>query len=314
MMRATFTIVALCGTAAAAPLVTYESPCECRDTHGKHRWSEKNDPSSPPREASAIQAVTPSDIFNWQGPTEYLRASSERIAAEQKWYALAGRVIELRAEKDGDLHIALADATGDKPGVVVAEIPAKHEWCELRKIVFGWTEVQLPFRVRSGRKLKLTQPVIITVIGKAFFDIGHAPAEHSNRRTDLQGYAAWEIHHVMSECLGQFYLLGTIRFALNVLNANEAAHFSQHKHGDRHEFLAAFVHQVLSKIWTDALVMFNVVAHHWTLGEEHLLSQGARFPSLRILHEWMLRIWRDLLLTFNCDAQTQRIVLIATQP
>jgi hypothetical protein len=38
-------------------------------------------------------------------------------------------VIELRAEKDGDLHIAVADATGNKPGVVVAEIPAKKEWC-----------------------------------------------------------------------------------------------------------------------------------------------------------------------------------------
>jgi hypothetical protein len=41
------------------------------------------------------------------------------------------------------------------------------------------------------------QPPIITVIGKAFFDVGHAPADHSNRRTDLEGYAAWEIHPVM---------------------------------------------------------------------------------------------------------------------
>lgn len=85
----------------------------------------KNDPALPPTDASAIQAVTPSDVFNWQGPTEPLKASLERIAAEQKWYALTGRVIELRAEEDGDLHIALADATGDKPGIVVAEIPAK---------------------------------------------------------------------------------------------------------------------------------------------------------------------------------------------
>jgi hypothetical protein len=77
------------------------------------------------------------------------------------------------------------------------EIPAKRERCELRQIVFGWTEVEFPFRVRSGRKLKLSQPLIVTVIGKAFFDIGHAPADHSNRRTDLQGYAAWEIHPVM---------------------------------------------------------------------------------------------------------------------
>jgi hypothetical protein len=184
MIRATLTIAVafLCSTAVAAPLVTYESPCECRDSHGKHRWAEKNDPAQPPSETSAIQAVTPSDIFNWQGPTEYLVQSSERLWSEQKWYALTGRVVDLRAEEDGDLHIALQDVTGDKPGVVVVEIPAKPQWCELRQIVFGWTQVQFPFRVRSGRKLKLNQPLIVTVIGKASFDIGHALADHGYRR------------------------------------------------------------------------------------------------------------------------------------
>jgi hypothetical protein len=139
-------IVLIYSKATAAPLVTFESPCECRDNHGKHRWAEKNDPALPPTDASAIQAVTPSDIFNWQGPTEYLVPSSERIWSEQKWYALTGRVVDLRAEEDGDLHIALQDVTGDKPGTVVVEIPAKPQWCELRKIVFGWTEVQCPIR------------------------------------------------------------------------------------------------------------------------------------------------------------------------
>ena len=183
--------------AAESPPVTFESPCECRDNHGKQRWAEKNDPSTPPTDASAIQTVTPSDVFGWPGPAEYLVPSSERIWSEQKWYALTGRVVDLRAEEDGDLHIALQDVTGDKLGVVVVEIPAKPQWCELRKIVFGWTQVEFPFRVRSGRKLKFSKPLIITVVGKAFFDIGHAPADHSNRRTDLQGYAAWEIHPVM---------------------------------------------------------------------------------------------------------------------
>jgi hypothetical protein len=103
----------------------------------------------------------------------------------------------LRAEEDGDLYIALQDVTGDKPGVVVVEIPTKPQWCELRKIVFGWTEVQFPFRVRSGRRLKFHQPMIITVVGKSFFDVGHATADHSNRRTDLEGHAAWEVYPVM---------------------------------------------------------------------------------------------------------------------
>jgi hypothetical protein len=51
--------------------------------------------------------------------------------------------------------------------------------------------------VFADRPEIITQPPIITVVGKAFFDIGHAPADHSNRGTDLRGCAAWEIHPVM---------------------------------------------------------------------------------------------------------------------
>jgi len=64
MTLATFTIAAvalLCSTAAATSTpVTFESPCECRDNHGEHRRAVKNDPSTPPVDASAIQAVAPS--------------------------------------------------------------------------------------------------------------------------------------------------------------------------------------------------------------------------------------------------------------
>jgi hypothetical protein len=38
---------------------------------------------------------------------------------------------------------------------------------------------------------------IVTVIGKAFWDIGHAPKDGSNRRKRLPDYAVWEIHPVM---------------------------------------------------------------------------------------------------------------------
>jgi hypothetical protein len=36
------------------------------------------------------------------------------------------------------------------------------------------------------------------VIGKAFWDIGHAPKDQSNRRKRLPQYAVWEIHPVMA--------------------------------------------------------------------------------------------------------------------
>jgi len=105
--------VLLCSSAAAAPQeVTCESPCECGSAHGKGRWSVKNDPETPPTDTSAIQAVTPSDIFGWAGPEVLQR--SKRTGLEQKWFAVTGRVVAVRVEADGDLHIALSDATGDK--------------------------------------------------------------------------------------------------------------------------------------------------------------------------------------------------------
>jgi hypothetical protein len=37
--------------------------------------------------------------------------------------------------------------------------------------------------------LKIREPHLITVTGKAFYDIGHAPADHSNRRRSPKDYA-----------------------------------------------------------------------------------------------------------------------------
>ena len=63
----TLIITALvCSTAAAAPEpLTCDSPCDCQDAHGEGRWSVKTDASLPPTDASAIQAVTPSEMFSW---------------------------------------------------------------------------------------------------------------------------------------------------------------------------------------------------------------------------------------------------------
>jgi hypothetical protein len=58
-------------------------------------------------------------------------------------------------------------------------------------------ETRFPFHTSSAKKLNVTDPPIITVIGKAYFDVGHAPKDQSNRRKYFPGYAAWEIHPVM---------------------------------------------------------------------------------------------------------------------
>jgi hypothetical protein len=143
MTRAAFTIAAVafvCGTATAtSPPVTFESLCSCRDNHGKGRWAVKNDPSTPPTDTSAIQAVTPSDIFSWGGPDVHLTGQSGRTGIESNWYMLTGRVVAVKAETDGDIHIALEDATGNAVGTVSAEIPVGPKWCEIRQTVFSWT-------------------------------------------------------------------------------------------------------------------------------------------------------------------------------
>ena len=201
MIRWTFAIAVafLCSSGLAEqPAVTVVSPCECLDAHGKGRWAVKTDSSLPPADASTVQAVVPSDVFAWPGIDVALTMQSERTGIENKWFALTGRVVAVKVEADGDLHIALADATGDKPGIVVCEVPAKPLWCDIRTTVFGWTRTRFPLRIRSTRELTINETPIITVIGKAFWDVGHAPKDQSNRRKYMPECAVWEIHPVMA--------------------------------------------------------------------------------------------------------------------
>jgi hypothetical protein len=55
-----------------------------------------------------------------------------------------------RLEADGDIHITLADATGNNVGTVSAEIPVGPRWCEIRQTVFGWTTQGVTTRWWSG--------------------------------------------------------------------------------------------------------------------------------------------------------------------
>jgi hypothetical protein len=76
-------------------------------------------------------------------------------------------------------------------------VPAKRKWCSIRETVFTWTRTKFPSHTSSAKKLKLNQTPVVTVTGKAFFDVGHSLKDQSNRRSHLPGYAAWEIHPVM---------------------------------------------------------------------------------------------------------------------
>jgi hypothetical protein len=56
---------------------------------------------------------------------------------------------------------------------------------------------KFPFSLITSHALKIREQHVITVTGKAFYDIAHASADHSNRRSTPKEYAVWEIHPVM---------------------------------------------------------------------------------------------------------------------
>src|SRR5205809_4403465 len=137
-LLAAFVIGSAFAKSVTAGAVTFVSPCECQGQKSGSRWPAKTDPSPVPSDKSTIQSVTPSQIYEWKGPEPNVTLTPEtdtRIAAEQKWYNLTGRVVNLKVEADGDITLVLKNADGKKAGSVNAEIPVGPAGCELRKLV-----------------------------------------------------------------------------------------------------------------------------------------------------------------------------------
>jgi hypothetical protein len=187
--------------ATAKKTTTFSSPTTCNGAHGVARWAAKVDKERPPTDKSQIQAITPSQMYAWPGvgTKSKLGQSSKRIPTEQKWYVLTGRVDSIKVEADGDIHIELVDADDNKPGTVGVEIPCGRIWGEFRKLVFSWTSQKFPFSFKSSKSLTVTDPHIIAVTGKAFYDVDHAPKDGSNERPKPfhAGFSVWEVHPVM---------------------------------------------------------------------------------------------------------------------
>src|SRR5438105_3082156 len=90
----------------SAPPVTFISPCECQGNHGVDRWTPKTDPSILPI-FQKVTPITPSQIYKWAGPGPKVPLTTKtetRLPSEQKWYALTGRIVDVRVEADGDIH------------------------------------------------------------------------------------------------------------------------------------------------------------------------------------------------------------------
>jgi hypothetical protein len=112
---------------------------------------------------------------------------TQRFGRETHWFELTGKVVLVKAEPDGDLHVQLGDPTGKSKVEVVVEVPVDNgapnsAWSKIRKEVFGWSNQRFPFTTKIGKKLKLRQKPVIRVVGKAFCDAKHQKVSTPNRR------------------------------------------------------------------------------------------------------------------------------------
>jgi hypothetical protein len=115
---------------------------------------------------------------------------------------LTGKVVLVKPEEDGDLHLQLGDPEGQGRLQVVTEVPVDHgkpdsAWSNIRKTVFGWSSQRFPFETKTGHKLRLDQRPVVRVVGKAFYDAVHRTKATPNRRRDNPLITVWEIHPVM---------------------------------------------------------------------------------------------------------------------
>src|SRR2546430_16415544 len=60
-------VVASAFAKSTAPEVIFISPCECQGFPGKNRWIAKTDLTPVPLDTSAMQWVTPSELYAWEG-------------------------------------------------------------------------------------------------------------------------------------------------------------------------------------------------------------------------------------------------------
>jgi hypothetical protein len=183
------------------PLVTFESPTQCHNAHGVWRWAAKTTTDTPPSVIAEDHHVKPSDIAAWDAPDHQIGGHTPRYGREREWFMVTGRVVQVKVEEDGDLHVELCDSHNPRSVHVVVEIPVDHHdgqtpWNAIRKTIFGWSDQAFPFATRTGHRLHLTEHPIVQVVGLAFYDAEHETSKPNRRRT-TEPVAVWEIHPVM---------------------------------------------------------------------------------------------------------------------
>jgi hypothetical protein len=80
-------------------------------------------------------------------------SSRQRTLMEKslkRWCYLPDDIYEERRWRESNPR----DPDGTRVGTVSAEIPVGPKWCEIRRIVFGWTTQKFPFSVKTAHTLE----------------------------------------------------------------------------------------------------------------------------------------------------------------
>jgi hypothetical protein len=188
---------------AADHPVTFFSADDSDGAHGVYRWDVKIDMEAPPDVIPDDHKVKPSTIGDWAAPKGKITGKTPRSGREKEWWEVTGKVVLMKAEDDGDLHIQLCDADNADSVQVVVEVPvrqfaAESPWTEIRTEAFTWTDVNFPLTFSGSKMFTLNKKPVIKVEGKAFFDATHRKKDMPNRRNNTdKEIAVWEIHPVM---------------------------------------------------------------------------------------------------------------------
>jgi len=104
MKRASFPLLAfvvIASTLGQEPAftVTFVSPCECIAFHGVNRWVTKTDLTPVPSAKSAIQAITPSQIYAWEGlPPSCSACPTRWFGIGRPCFWTGGRIADCRLQ------------------------------------------------------------------------------------------------------------------------------------------------------------------------------------------------------------------------
>jgi hypothetical protein len=158
-------------TRTPLPTVTFVSPTECKGNHGVWRWKVKTDPETAPSPISKDHKVTVADVAAWEAPESKLKTRTPRTGREMEWFELTGKVVLVKAEEDGDLHIQLGDPDGKSKMEVVVEVPVDNNDPQLGLVQNPQDRLRLvqprvPFHHKTGHRLKLTKRPVIRVVAK----------------------------------------------------------------------------------------------------------------------------------------------------